>query len=110
MFNCRMNIQTMIAAARENSTFVAKKNFFELRKQVTSFLFQLRKLLYAGQVRHSAAEGILRPLTIYLDHLATLPIADIIHTTYSSRGNEVNSDAIILALRIECTLFPDLKF
>lgn len=68
-----------------------KKNCFQLRRQVTTFLFQLRKLLYCRLLKCAMANEIIRPLAVYFEHLSALPIADILHNTHSSLGNEVSS-------------------
>lgn len=66
-----------------------RRNFFELRKQITTFLFQLRKLIYSGLLKSIKANEIIHPISIYFDHLSALPIADILHNTHSTIGNEV---------------------
>lgn len=85
-----MNAQSLFVSSRENSTFVTKKAYFLLRQQVTTFLFQLRELLYTGHIKHNVADDVLRPFVMYLEHLNTLPITDIIHTVHSTLGNQVN--------------------
>lgn len=85
-----MNIQMLLAASRENSSFVAKKAYFVMRQQTTSFLFQLRHLLYTDRLKYNVIEDLLRPFTLYLEQLNTLPIVDVLHTIHSTLGNEVS--------------------
>lgn len=61
-----------------------------MRQQTTTFLFQLRHLLYTGRLKYNVIEDLLRPFTIYLEQLNTLPIVDVLHTIHSTLGNEVN--------------------
>lgn len=93
----------MFVSSRENSTFITKKSYFSLRHQVTTFLFQLRELLYTGQIKHNVADDVLRPFVMYLEQLNTLPITDILHTVHSTLGNQVN-----LLIGAEC--FCQLQF
>lgn len=86
----RMNVQMLLASSRENSTFVTKKNYFLMRQQTTTLLFQLRHLLYTGRLKYNIIEDLLRPFTIYLEQLNTLPIVDVLHTIHSTLGNEVS--------------------
>lgn len=89
LFVNRMNVQMLLASSRENSTFVTKKSYFQMRQQTTSFLFQLRHLLYTGRLKYDVIEDLLRPFTLYLEQLNTLPIVDVLHTIHSTVGNEV---------------------
>lgn len=90
VFVARMNVQMLLASSRENSTFVTKKSFFSMRQQTTTFFFQLRHLLYTGRLKYDVIEDLLRPFTLYLEQLNALPIVDVLHTIYSTLGNEVN--------------------
>lgn len=60
-----------------------------MRQQTTTFLFQLRHLLYNGRLKHNIIEDLLRPFALYLEQLNTLPIVDVLHTIHSTHGNEV---------------------
>lgn len=72
---------------------------------MTTFLFQLRKLLHCGLLKCAAANEIVRPLAIYFEHLSALPIADILHNTHSSLGNEVSSPgASFFTLEMACNV------
>lgn len=84
-----MNVQTLLMSSRENSSFVTKKSYFTLRQQTTTFLFQLRHLLFTGRVKHNVIEDLLRPFAPYLELLNALPIVDVLHTIHSTLGNDV---------------------
>lgn len=71
--------------------FVTKSSFFSMRQQTTIFLFQLRQLIYTGRIKYNVAESLLRPLSIYLEQLNTLPIVEVLHTIHSTLGNESTS-------------------
>lgn len=64
-----------------------------MRVQTSTFLFQLRQLLYTGRVKNTTVDALLKPLAIYVEHLCALPIADVLHTIHSSIGNESTSPA-----------------
>lgn len=87
---CRMNIQTLIALSRENSTFVTRKSVFSLRQQTTTFLFQLRHLLFTARIKQDIVGDLLRPFGLYFEQLNALPIVDALHTIHSTQGNEVS--------------------
>lgn len=89
-----MNIQTLTVSSRENTTFVTKKSYLSMRQETTIFLFQLRHLLFTGRVKHNVVEELLRPFSLYLEQLNTLPIIEVLHTVHSSRGNDVSHDSI----------------
>lgn len=100
-----MNAQTLIASSRPNSTYVTRRNFFELRKQITTFLFQVRKLIYSRLLKCNKANEIISPLDQYFGHLSALPIADILHNTHSSIGNEVSQPSYQSTLDLmKCSL------
>lgn len=82
-----------MVSSRENSSFITKKSFHTLRVQTTTFLFQLRQLLYTGRVKYATVDALIKPLNIYMEHLCALPIADVLHTIHSSVGNESTSPA-----------------
>lgn len=88
--NSRKNIQILYASSLENTTFVTKRNFFQVREQVTVFLYQLRQLIYADRIKAQTVGQYIRPISIYFDNLSTLPIADVLHSVHSNLGNEVN--------------------
>lgn len=105
----RVNAQSLFVSSRENSTFITKKSYFSLRHQVTTFLFQLRELLYTGQIKHNVADDVLRPFVMYLEQLNALPVIDILHTVHSTMGNQVNLCAcfghILAAISFNCAAF-----
>lgn len=84
-----MNIQTLIVSSRENTTFVTKKSYLSMRQETTVFLFQLRHLLFTGRIKRNVIEDLLRPFSLYLEQLNTLPIIDVLHTIHSTLGNAV---------------------
>lgn len=77
-------------SSRENSSFVTKKSYFTLRQQTTTFLFQLRHLLFTGRIKYNVVEDLLRPFAPYLEQLNALPIVDVLHTIHSTLGNDVS--------------------
>lgn len=87
-----MNVQTLIVSSRENTTFVTKKSYFLMRQQTSTFLFQLRHLLFTGRIKHNIVEDLLRPFALYLEQLNALPIVDVLHTIHSTLGNEVRTE------------------
>lgn len=94
-----------MVSSRENSSFIAKKSFLTLRLQASIFLFQLRQLLYSGRIKHASTDTLIKPLAIYSEHMCALPIVDVLHTLYSSIGNEVissgtESDFIVYCLSV----------
>lgn len=95
----RVNIQMLIVSSRENSSFITRKNFYLLRRQVTEVLFQLRQLLYSGKIRSNSVDLLIRPLYNYLEFLSALPIIDVIHTVHSSIGNEVRYSSANMVLK-----------
>lgn len=88
----RVHVQMLTVSSRENSTFVTKKSYFSMRQQTTTFLFQLRQLLFTGRIKHNVVEELLRPFALYLEQLNALPIVDVLHTIHSNLGNEVWHD------------------
>lgn len=86
-------MQTLFVSSRENSMFMTRSSYFSLRQQTTTFLFQLRQLLYTGRIKYNIAETLLRPLATYLEQLNALPIVDVLHTIHSTLGNESTSPA-----------------
>lgn len=69
-----------------------------MRQQTTTFLFQLRHLLFTGRIKHDVVEDLLRPFALYLEQLNALPIIDVLHTIHSTLGNEVRLDLKYLDL------------
>lgn len=89
-----MNIQTLIVSSRENTTFVTKKSYLSMRQETTVFLFQLRHLLFTGRIKQNVIEDLLRPFSLYLEQLNTLPIIDVLHTIHSTLGNAVETSKL----------------
>lgn len=65
-----------------------------MRQETTVFLFQLRHLLFTGRIKRNVIEDLLRPFSLYLEQLNTLPIIDVLHTIHSSLGNAVETSKL----------------
>lgn len=98
----RMNIQTLHSSSRENTTFVTRNNFFVLRKQVTTFLYQLRQLIVSERMHYDLIEQDFNLISTYLNQLNALPIAKVLHSLYNEKGNEVLNDYLFPCCVLHC--------
>lgn len=85
----RLNAQAMIVLSYKSNSIVMKQRCFKMRQQNTTFLFQLRHLLFTERIEYDTAETLLRPFHLYLEQINALPIIDALHALYSIDGNEV---------------------